>query len=118
MSVLDELVRMETEGWQALTTPSGADYYDEHLTANAMMAFPFGVMGREEAVESLRAGDPWASFEISEPQVVELTDDSAILVYRASAQREGAPAYTAVMTSVFVREDGRWLLAFHQQSPT
>ena len=60
---------------------------------------------------------PWATFELIDPRVIELTDDSGVVVYRAKAQRAGEESYSAMMSSTFVRRDGRWLLAFHQQTP-
>ncbi|MDQ1602621.1 MAG: hypothetical protein QOE01_466, partial [Actinomycetota bacterium] len=32
--------------------------------------------------------------------------------------RVGQPPYHALISSVYVRHDDRWLLAFHQQSPS
>jgi hypothetical protein len=52
----------------------------------------------------------------ADPRVVTMTEDSAVLLYRAIAQRAGEEPYTAVMSSTFVREVGTWKLAFHQQS--
>lgn len=118
MSLTNELVAAETEGWRALTTTSGADHYERQLTPDAAMAFASGVMDRAEAIGAMRSAAPWASFEIRDPRVVELTPDSAVLVYRGLAQRPGQPRYAALMSSVYVRQDGRWLLAFHQQTPT
>jgi hypothetical protein len=113
----NELIEAEREGWLALTTTDGADYYERHLTATAMMGFASGVMSRSDAIEAMKSAPPWSSFEIIDPQVVELTADSGVLVYRVVAQRPEQPPYRALISSVFVREDGRWLLAFHQQSP-
>jgi hypothetical protein len=39
------------------------------------------------------------------------------VTYRASATRAGEPPYRALMSSVYVRVDGRWRLALHQQTP-
>jgi hypothetical protein len=39
------------------------------------------------------------------------------VVYRVNAQRAGEEPYAAIVSSTFLRGDGRWLLAFHQQSP-
>ena len=117
MTSANELIEAEREGWLALTTTDGADYYERHLTATAMMGFASGVMSRSDAIEAMKSAPPWSSFEIIDPQVVELTADSGVLVYRVVAQRPEQPPYRALISSVFVREDGRWLLAFHQQSP-
>ena len=56
------------------------------------------------------------SFDLVDPQVVELSADSGIVVYRVNAQRTGEEPWV-IVSSTFVRGDGRWLLAFHQQSP-
>ena len=42
MSLQDDLIALERGGWEALSTDDGAVYYREHLTDDAMMAFPFG----------------------------------------------------------------------------
>jgi hypothetical protein len=118
MPLPSELIDAEREGWHALTTAEGADYYERHLTATAIMAFSSGLMTRSEALDAMRSTPPWSSFEILEPRVVELTPDCGVLVYRAVAKREGQPPYQALISSVYVRQDDRWLLAFHQQLPT
>jgi Domain of unknown function (DUF4440) len=81
------------------------------------MAFSFGVLSRQEAIGAMEAAPPWSNFELIEPRVVELSPDSGIVVYRVNAQRAGEEPYEAIISSTFVRGDGRWLLAFHQQSP-
>ena len=113
----NELVALEREGWQALSDGRGADYYAQHLADNALMAFSFGVMDRQAAIDAMAQAPPWASFELTDPRVVALTDDSAVLVYAAKAQREGQDPYAATISSTFVRRQGQWLLAFHQQTP-
>ncbi len=112
-----ELVELEREGWEALTSARGGEYYREHLADDALMAFPFGVMTRDAAIEAMESAPPWSTFEIEDPQVVALTEDSGVVVYRATAQRAGQEPYSAVISSTFVRRDGAWKLAFHQQTP-
>ncbi|HVD81528.1 MAG TPA: hypothetical protein VNB87_13445 [Propionibacteriaceae bacterium] len=46
-----------------------------------------------------------------------MSADSGIVVCRVNAQRAGEEPYAAIVSSTVVRGDGRWLLAFHQQSP-
>jgi hypothetical protein len=43
--------------------------------------------------------------------------DCGVVVYTVTAQRAGEEAYQAVMSSTFVRREGAWKLAFHQQTP-
>lgn len=43
---------------------------------------------------------PWESFEMIDPQVVELGDDSGIVVYNVTAQRAGQEPYSAAPSSV------------------
>jgi hypothetical protein len=51
-------------------------------------------------------------------RVIRLTDDAAIVTYKASAQREGQGSeYVALVSSAYVSRDGTWKLAFHQQTP-
>jgi hypothetical protein len=95
----------------------GGEHYRTHLAPNAVMAFPFEVISRQEAVDAMEAAPPWSSFDLVDPQVVELSADSGIVVHGVSAHRAGEEPYAAIVSSTFVRGDGRWLLALHQQSP-
>ena len=81
------------------------------------MAFSFGVVTRDEAIAAMEAAPPWARFELSDPRVVALTEESGVLVYRVVAQRVGEDPYSAVISSTYVCRDGAWKLAFHQQTP-
>ena len=111
------LIAREAEAWQALSEGAGADFYQRNLSPDALMVFPFGVLDREAAIASLREAPPWTSYQIDEPRVIGLTETSALLTYLARAQRTGHTSYTARMTTVFVRQDGDWKTAFHQQTP-
>jgi hypothetical protein len=113
----DLLLRLEREGWDALSSGRAGEYYREHLAENALLAFPFGVMTREEAIDAMESASPWSMFEIHDARVVALTPDSGVLAYRAVAQRSGEAPYFAIVSSTFVRVGGAWKLAFHQQSP-
>jgi hypothetical protein len=118
VALAERLIRLEREGWEALVAGRGGEYYREHLTAGALMAFPFGVMTRDAAIEGMESAPPWDRFEIQDPQVVELSANSGVVVYSVVAQRPGEEPYSAVISSTFVRDAEGWKLAFHQQSPT
>ena len=111
----DELIQIERHGWEALCSSDADAYYRRHLTEDAM-AFPFGVLNREEALDAMARADPWSRYEMEDPKVVRLGPDSGIVVYSVTAQRDGQDPFSAVLSSTFVRRDGEWRLAFHQQS--
>jgi hypothetical protein len=112
----NELIQIERRGWEALCSADAGAYYRQHMTEEALMAFPFGVMDRQAALNAMADAEPWSRYEIVNPQVVPLGPDSGVVVYSVTAQRAGQPPFSAVLSSTFVRRDGEWKLAFHQQS--
>jgi hypothetical protein len=59
---------------------------------------------------------PWSRYEMKNPRVVPLGPDAGVVAYSVAALREGQAPFSAVLSSTFVRRDGEWKLAFHQQS--
>ena len=117
MSLAERLIALEHDGWDALVAGRGGHYYRERLTDDALMAFPFGVLTRAATVEAMESAPPWERYEIADPRVVALSDDSAIVVYEVVARRPGEEPYSAVLSTPFVRDGDVWKVAFHQQSP-
>jgi hypothetical protein len=120
MDVADELLKLEHDGWRALSTSAeeAGRFYAETLAAEVLMLLPGGMVldDRGAVIESM-GGSPWASFELSDERVVELGERCAIVAYRGTAQREGGEPYEALFNSTYVREDRAWRLAVHQQTP-
>jgi hypothetical protein len=115
-SLAQELIQVERRGWEALCSDDAVAYYRRHLIEEALMAFPFGLMDREEALGAMEAARPWSHYDMKEPRVIALAPDCGVVVYAVTAQREGEDPFSAVVSSTFVRRDGEWRLAFHQQS--
>ncbi len=120
MKAAEELLQLEHEGWEALSTSGNAAgrFYTENLAVDVLMLLPGGMIldDRDEVIEAMR-GSPWTSFALSDERVLELAEGSAVVAYRATAQREGDEPYTALFNSTYVREDSVWRLAVHQQTP-
>ena len=116
MDAREELIALETEGWQALSTDGAAatEFYSRLLDKSVVMLLPGGMRlaDRDVILESM-SGAPWTSFDLEEPQVIDLGAEGAIVVV---AVREGA-AYSALVSSAYVRHDEGWRLGFHQQTP-
>jgi hypothetical protein len=115
-SLAQELIQVERRGWEALCSQEASSYYQDHLTDDALMAFPFGVMERWEALNAMATAQPWSGFQIEDPRVIPLGPECGVVVYSVTAQREGHEPFSATMSSIFVRRGGDWKLAFHQQS--
>lgn len=119
MATHDRLIELERDAWAALSS-SGDEataFYDEVLADDVLMLLPGGLVidDRREAIESM-GGDAWESVELSGEQVLDLTDASAVVSYRARARR-GDLDYAALFNSTYVRHGDTWRLTLHQQTP-
>jgi ketosteroid isomerase-like protein len=111
-----EIEALERRGWEALSGPDGATFYEDAMADDGLMVFPGMVMDKATALATIRDVQPWSTFELADVRVA-ADDNTALVTYRASARRAGQPEYVAVMSSVYVRRGDRWLLMLHQQSP-
>jgi hypothetical protein len=119
MTSLDQadLLALERRGWNSLCDGRGGAVYGDLMTAEARMVLVDGsVLDRDAVVASLDGAPTWSHYEIAEPHVIPLGPDSAALVYRATARRDDAPPFTALMTSVYRLVDGMPQLALYTQT--
>ena len=117
--MLDELLDFEHQGWKSLCNSAGADFYGQIMTRDGVFVLAHGqVFDRQAVIDSLNDAPPWRSYDIADERLIVLSDDHAILVYTGRAFRDGdEPAFIALMSSVYTRQDGVWRLALYQQTP-
>ncbi|APC35418.1 MULTISPECIES: nuclear transport factor 2 family protein [Nocardiopsis] len=117
-ALLKELFDLEHRGWEAISS-ANADFYREMVTDDTVVVEHDGVGTGQDLVEEIEANDsPFVGFTLENPKLVRITDDSAVLTYRATAEVTGRDmVYRLYMTSVYARRDGAWRLLFHQQTP-
>ncbi len=119
MPIQDELLELERAGWDSLCRGTGDEFYGETMTADALMVLANGtVMDRGTVVTALADAPAWADYEIDDPRLVTVGDEAHALVYTGTGRRDGGDDFVGIMTSVYVRRDGVWKLAFYQQTPT
>lgn len=111
-----EIEELERRGWEALSGPDGAAFYEDVITDDGLMVFPGLTLDKAAAVAAIADASPWQRHRLDDVRIAE-AGDTAVITYRATAQREGDPEYRARMSSVYARIDGRWRLVLHQQSP-
>ena len=114
----DELETLERQGWEALSGPHGAAFYDDLMADDGVMVFPGVVLDKAATVDAIAGASAWQSFDLTDIRVIEAAPDSGFVTYRATAQRAGEEPYRALMSSVYARRDGRWRLVLHQQTPS
>lgn len=118
MSLETQLLEVEKRLWR-----NDAELYRDNLTDEALLVFPeTGVITRDVAVDAILVenaeGRRWAEVNFEGVRSAQLTEDVALLTYRVTARWEHeALEYPALASSVYVKRDGAWKLAFHQQSP-
>ncbi len=114
------LLELERRGWDSLCAGTGAEFYGEIMTSDALMVLANGaVMDREAVAESLADAPPWRTYTIRDVRLATAGRDGAALVYVGTAYRDAdEPAFVGVMSSVYVREDDQWRLALYQQTST
>ena len=113
------LLDLECRGWDSLCEGTGATFYGELMTDDAVMVLANGaVMDRDAVVASLEHAPPWASYDIDDVRLVDAGPDGAALVYLGTGYHVGdQPAFVGIMSSLYVRRDGEWRLALYQQMP-
>ena len=118
MDLSKQLIAIEEQLWRNDTA-----LYQQHLTDDALLVFPeTGVITRNFAVEAIRAenaeGRRWAEVRMDSVQSLQVTKDVALLTYRVTARWEHEKTViTALASSLYLRHDKFWKLAFHQQTP-
>jgi len=114
----DDVLEIERAAWEALSTEgAAAPFYADVLAREVLMLLPGGMVidDRDQVIDSM-AGAPWSAYELADEQVLDLGPDTAVVAYRGLARR-GDEDYEALFNSTYVREDGEWKLALHQQTP-
>jgi Domain of unknown function (DUF4440) len=111
----DRLFDLEVQFWRG-----DSAFYRKNLADEAVMVFPdpAGVMIKDEICSSVDDAPRWEIVELEEHRLMELDENAAVVTYKATAMREGeVMPYVARASSTYVRDGGRWKLAFHQQTP-
>ena len=113
MSVEQELWELEERFWL-----DGAEAYRKRLVSDAVMVFPYpaGILQGDAIIDGVESAPRWRSVVMSD-RVFRRRGDTALLAYRASAEREGDPICEMLCASTYLNDGGEWRLISHQQTP-
>jgi hypothetical protein len=118
MALDKQLIDIERKLWS-----NDAIFYKDNLIAESLLVFPeTGVITRDVAVDAIVAenaeGRRWAEVQFDEVHSVQLAENVTLLTYRVDARWEHEESKRlALASSVYIKRDGVWKLAFHQQTP-
>ncbi|UUX35164.1 nuclear transport factor 2 family protein [Fundicoccus culcitae] len=118
MQVLDRdtLLRIENAGWKSLCESKGAEFYSNILAADSVFVLMNGmVLDKEATVMSLEQSDPWASYSIKDPRVIQVNEKSAIIVYQTEARRDEV-VVRMINSSVYAMVGDQIQLVLYQQT--
>ena len=113
----ERLLSIERDLWRNDPT-----IYRETLLPDATLVFAeTGRISSDQAVEAIRQENAesrrWADVAFSDIHLSRLAADVALLHYRVKARWEHeTDAIETLASSVYVRRDDTWRLAFHQQT--
>lgn len=109
-----ELLEIEEGFWT-----EGGDYYRDHVDDECLLAFTemAGLHSNEEIAGMNPGAGNWKNVKLDEKGLVELGDDSVVLTYEVRAQRKTGEPYEALVSTGYVKREGEWKMAFHQQTP-
>jgi len=117
MALEKELYDIEQGFWL-----DGKEHFLKHVDDHCLLAFPqagemHGVYSREEVASTATSANRWRDLTMSDRQLLESSEDSAIISYRANVTRADGEPYVALVSSAYVRRAEGWKLLFHQHSP-
>jgi len=115
---LGELVRLETEVWQALV--DGDAEADARLLADDFVGvYPTGFADRSDHVDQIAAGPTVERYELSDTRMLTISESAVLLSYRAVYSPVGGAEQREAMyvSSLWCRRDTRWINLFSQDTP-
>jgi hypothetical protein len=117
---LDAFIELETKVWDALRRGDGEE--DTRLLAEDFLGvYPTGFANRADHAGQLANGPTVAEFELHDARLMVLSDNDALLSYRAEWRRvstgERGSAESMYVSSLWSRRSGEWVNVFSQDSP-
>lgn len=115
MSLEKTLLDLEAQFWTG-----DVEFYRRNLAEDVVFVTPMpnGILNRQQAIAAVESTPRWHKVDFGRSRLMSITDNAAVLSYGVSALRKGEDvAYAALISSVYVRRNGAWLLAMHQQTP-
>ena len=115
--LLTELLTLEKQVWAALVA-GDAQADGALLTQDFLGVYTSGRSDKAGHMAALDNGPSMDEFALSDISLRIITDDAALLTYRADYRAANSADWQVMfITSLWERENGRWLNSFSQDTP-
>ncbi len=119
-SVNEMLIALEKQAWEAWKNKDG-NFFQRILSEDTVGVGAGGVDNKTQIVKDISGpGCEVRNYSLDNFRVVMPQKNTAILTYKAmqdaTCNGKAVPA-TVWASSVFVKRSGKWLAAFHQETP-
>lgn len=119
-SVEAQLTALDKQGWEAWKNRDGG-FFQSFLSEDSIGVGATGVDNKAQIIKDISGSScEVKSYSLDNFKVVMLDKNTAILTYKgtqdATCNGKALPA-TVWASSIFVRRGGKWLAAFHQETP-
>jgi ketosteroid isomerase-like protein len=115
-AIQDELMERERQFWNALDNP---DFYRKNMAQDALAVINGEVKTRDDVVAMTREMPvKWDNIRFQNPRFVQISEDTAAVTYDGRADQKTGERYTATITSVYTRRDGKYVLVLTTHTPT
>ncbi|MEM7055957.1 MAG: nuclear transport factor 2 family protein [Pseudomonadota bacterium] len=115
-ALVTELLAMEEKVWAALEA-GDADADRRLISADFLGVYPSGFAARDCHVDQLKEGPSILSHQIEDARAINLSEDKALIAYRAEFRRApDGPAETMYVSSIWRRSGDGWINVFSQDT--
>jgi uncharacterized protein (TIGR02246 family) len=119
-SVEAQIVALEKRAFEAWKKKD-REFFEDHMSEAGQYLDLNGVGGKGQYVKAIIDNNCTVSnYSLDNTKVTMLSKDVALLTYRyahdvvCGGNREASPLWAS---TVYVKRDGKWLIAFHQEIP-
>jgi uncharacterized protein (TIGR02246 family) len=118
-SAEQQLMAKERQMWELFKNKDD-DAFSANLAKDATEYQPSGkILSRAEIVESMHE-NTLTDFALADMKVRTLGDDAALVTYKATVKathmEQPMPEMSYLCSSVWVKQGGKWLAVFHQET--
>ncbi len=111
---------LEKESWAAWQAHDGG-FFRRTLSEDHLDLHDTGTIGKDQVVAGVASGACIVkTYDVGDMRFTRVSEDTAMLVYRASQDTHCGPAAVPSpvwVTSLYVKRDGRWLNLLYEQTP-